>query len=216
MTFPPRNPRGILFSAPMITALRDDRKTQTRRMASSPLRKARPGDSLWVRETHAYVGTTDPGWMVYRATYEEDCRRHGFDEPFPDPATITWTPSLLMRRTASRMTLLVEDVRFERLHDISARDARAEGIEHPNDKGLPVSCWRDYGKPDARVWINDPVKSYETLWRSLHPETIPARDPITKIAVGRKPNPARWDANPELVAITFSIARRNIDTAPEA
>src|SRR3546814_12414846 len=91
----------------MIDALRDDRKTQTRRLATSPLRKAVPGDSPWVRETHAYVGTTDPGWLVYRATYLEDCRRHGFDEPFPPVHTITWTPSLLMRRTASRMTLQI-------------------------------------------------------------------------------------------------------------
>lgn len=204
--------RGVMFSQPMIEALVDDRKTQTRRLSSSPLRKARTGDRLWVRETHAYVGTTDPGWLVHRQSYADDCRRYGFDEPFPDPGTIRWTPSILMPRRASRLTLFVEDVRFERLHDISAADARAEGIEHPRDKGLPISCWRDYGKPDARVWINDPVKSYETLWRSLHPETIAIRDPDTKRIIGHAPNPARWDANPELVVVTFHLIRRNIDT----
>src|SRR3546814_3921863 len=57
--------------------------------------------------------------------------------------------------------------------------------------------------------------SYRHLWKILHPEEIPVRDPITKRIVGREPNPARWDANPELVALTFSVARRNIDTRSE-
>lgn len=45
--------RPIIFSAPMVRALLDGRKTQTRRIATSPLRKAEVGDRLWVRETIA-------------------------------------------------------------------------------------------------------------------------------------------------------------------
>lgn len=202
----PNDRRGILFSQPMIEALVAGHKTQTRRLASSPLRHARPGDYLWVRETHAYVGTTDPGWLVYLQSYEADCRRHGFDEPFPDRRSVTWTPSLLMRRTASRLTLLVENVRFERLHDISADDAIAEGIDRSGDgrcRGNRSLAWR-----------TDPKVAYADLWCSLHPDTRPVRDPATKRIVGHEPNPARWEANPELVAITFALAHRNIDQAP--
>lgn len=215
MTFPPRNPRGILFSQAMVRALDDDRKTQTRRLAASPLRKVKPLDSLWVRETHAYVGSMDPGWIIYRAAgYEAECRRHGFDQPYPPVSEVQWTPSLLMKRRASRLTLIVDAVRFERLHDISREDAIAEGIEVCPDVGIERGWWRDYSRPDIRSWFNDPVKSYESLWRSLHPETIPVRDPITKKITGHIPNPARWDANPELVVIGFEVARRNIDKAP--
>lgn len=198
--------RGIMFSQPMIEALVAGRKTQTRRLAESPLRKARPGDYLWVRETHAYVGTTDPGWLVYRQSYEDDCRRHGFDEPFPDPRSITWTPSLLMKRTASRLTLFVEAIRFEPLHNISAADAIAEGIE------------RDGGRcrgSEALPWRTDPTVAYADLWCSLHPETRPVRDPATKRIIGHEPNPARWDANPNLVVVTFALGRRNIDHPKE-
>lgn len=215
----PNDRRGILFSQPMIEALVDGRKTQTRRLASSPLRHARPGDHLWVRETHAYVGTTDPGWLVYLQSYEADCRLHGFDEPFPDRRSVIWTPSLLMRRTASRLTLFVEDVRFERLHQISPLDCRAEGINryqfHPSDDH-PLCDGYTHIWPDDKKSVLHPTgkEAYEALWRSLHPETRPVRDPATKRITGHEPNPARWEANPELVAITFALAHRNIDQAP--
>jgi hypothetical protein len=59
--------RPIIFSAPMVRALLDGRKTQTRRLAfgptppgrKTPWCKVRPGDRLWVRESHAAFG----GWV---------------------------------------------------------------------------------------------------------------------------------------------------------
>ncbi len=146
----------ILFSAPMVRALLDGRKTQTRSVLKPQpqghtawqdddtgewwvsghgevgdtllsLRWA-PGDRLWVREGFALVGTTDPGFLLYRASgYEAECDRHGFDKPYPSETIVRWRPSIHMPRWASRITMEVEAVRVERLHDISEGDAVAEG-----------------------------------------------------------------------------------------
>ena len=60
--------RPIIFSTPMIRALLDDRKTQTRRLISSPLAKAEIGDRLWVRETHyRWAGSGTDKSVIYCA-----------------------------------------------------------------------------------------------------------------------------------------------------
>lgn len=181
--------RGIMFAAPMVRALIAGTKAQTRRLASSPLAKCVPGDRLWVREAHAHVGTCDPGFLIYRATYDDCCARHGFDQPYPPESTVRWTPSLLMRRTASRLTLLVTDVRRQPLQAISDADAIAEGIERaPPEMG----GWRDYdGRYGCALTARE---SYASLWASLHP----------------KPG-ERWQDNPDLVALSFIVVPRNID-----
>lgn len=107
---------------------------------------------------------------------------------------IHWCASNHMPRWASRLTLLVKDVRVERLQDISEEDAQAEGVERsaPDfDPGL----WRDYQRggdcDTARV-------SLETLWDSIYGG-----------------GPWAWSANPFVAVLSFSAIRANID-APEA
>ncbi|MBP0589312.1 hypothetical protein J8I87_06180 [Paraburkholderia sp. LEh10] len=187
----------ILFSGAMVRALLDGRKTQTRRVVNpepsagvrvSPfcasgledghgreLRSpyGKPGDRLWVRETWAQPTTLDPGPTVYRADYPA-CVPAGF-ENVPAAEAITWKPSIHMPRALARLTLEVTGVRVERLQDISADDARAEGLEYREDYIAGRACrrWRSYGSADG--WFPEgrdiaPIHSFQTLWDGLNAE----------------------------------------------
>lgn len=173
----------IIFSAPMVRALLDGRKTQTRRLASSPLAKALPGDRLWARECWSDQDCR-PGEAMYRASAIRDGLLP------EEKAEMRWRPSIHMPRWASRLTLVVEEVRVQRIQKISEADALAEGVEfdpgpcdHARQSCEDIGC--DGGTASG---------AYRVLWDSLH----------------AKPG-ERWDDNPFVVALTFSVHRCNID-----
>lgn len=202
--------RPIIFSAPMVRALLDGRKTQTRRLAWKPhdrdtedmrtrvvdgrryiktaWQSARPGDRLWVRETWAPLAAlthNDPGCTALAAG--------GFyraDRSAEDHEISKWTPAIHMPRWACRITLIVEAVKMERLQDISMVDAVAEGIARN-----PVQNWTwiDYPEGTSAAGWDDPRQSFRSLWSSLH-------------------GPEAWAANPEVVALTFRVVKANIDS----
>lgn len=142
--------RPIIFSGPMVKAIIAGRKTMTRRLATSPLRKCQPGDRLWVREAFArtrvfpIVETIDNPMVVYR----ECDNRTDYGGP--------WKPSIHMPRSACRVMLEVTGVKVERLQDITNKDALAEGAL---ESGIPyvgaMTC------DQARV-------AFSLLWDSLH------------------------------------------------
>ncbi|MBW4972108.1 hypothetical protein KZZ08_00665 [Roseovarius mucosus] len=195
--------RQILFSAPMIRALLDGRKTQTRRALKPPYgtlefqsdgtwkpicTKFFPGDRLWVKETwRPSISAADPWHVAVLYPHTGDVKHWGWssDADFGDwkipkaAATGNVTP-LFMPRWASRLTLTVTDVRVQRLHDMDRGDAMAEGCPFPN---MAVG-------PDPRDWFHQ-------LWNSIH-------------------GPDAWDANPWVVALTFDVHRRNIDQMAQA
>lgn len=176
--------RPILFSGPMVRAILDGRKTQTRRLvkhrqfseevharaAHVGVRAALdelptlpnvygvPGDWLWVRETWAATDLTvwdrERASLRYRATHDLG--------PLDG-----WRPSIHMPRWASRITLEVTGVRVERLQGISEEDARAEGIE-------PVGLhrWRNYMPEPEAGSIGSRFAtardSFFSLWESIN------------------------------------------------
>lgn len=203
--------RPIIFSGPMVRAIFEGRKTQTRRVLKpqpdyrggygdrhdagewgwedecgyhvSVLDIApngyRAGDRLWVRE-HCATWNGAYRDVVYRADNTEaewDALRH-------DARAGAWNikPSIFMPRWASRMTLIIEDVRVQRLRDITCADAIAEGIL-PAANSQTIDC----ETPDPRA-------SFRSLWDSLN----------AKRGYG-------WDRNPWVVALTFRALKENID-----
>ncbi|AWJ85131.1 hypothetical protein TSH58p_17350 [Azospirillum sp. TSH58] len=236
----------IIFSAPMVRALLDSRKTQTRRLVPqppaecginymlgeeswlpvekrTPVRRAfeawtgplfqnrpaghlcgsfdirprfQPRDRLWVREnfatSDAYAGpgilgveyAADGATLAY-ANGELHHKEHGCAQ-----YTGPWKPSIHMPRWASRLTLVVEQVRVERLQDTTRKDVYAEGAI--TDEWLQ---WREdavnIGMPEGSS-IEDERDVFARLWTSLHGADA-------------------WAANPWVVALTFSVHRTNID-----
>lgn len=125
-----------------------------------------PGDLLWVRETWARVGSLDPGWLVYRATYPNDLPANV--ENVPPADAVTWRPSIHMRRTDSRITLRVTSVRVERLQAISEADAEAEGVEPQI-----MHATFGYSTPTSRRNSNDYTRGFVALWDSINAERAP-------------------------------------------
>lgn len=182
----------FIFSAPMVRAILDGRKSQTRRIVKpkyeigmwdwDPKDKSygpfiadeygdyhkvtdyapwQPGDKLWVRETFAMISDWTvvdpdvgmPDGYIYRADWE------WAEHP-------KWKPAIHMPRAASRITLEVVNVRAERVQDISAGDARAEGIPEPyvasetgyetEMRGQFRDLWDSLNAKKGYGWNNNP------------------------------------------------------------
>lgn len=79
----------------------------------------RPGDLLWVRETWSKSAIQlkyGPTEFLYKAS---------------ERIKFQWKPSIHMPKAAARIWLMVEDIRVERLHDITAESIVSEGIRIP-------------------------------------------------------------------------------------
>lgn len=184
--------RPILFSGPMVRALLAGQKTQTRRIVKevhckdsgvtlAPCEIAGEvnggdyrlcpygafGGRLWVRETH----------YVQSAGYADGSGKLILYKADGDAPT-TWTPSIHMPRWASRITLEVTGVRVERLQEISAADAVAEGCQ---------SC--------------TPYDQFRALWSFIHTADGPngwAANPwVWVISFKVLENSAKWQREGE-------------------
>lgn len=175
------------------------------------------GDRLWVKETWR----ANYGLDYYRDDLGRRPRPTDFD---PKTTAIEYLAdgtrelggktrvSIHMPRWASRLTLIVTDVRVERLQDISEADARAEGVvwvdpteddyRWARDNDFSVSDMQGVwtvpgmkGVARADVWGCTPQQSYQFLWNSIN-------------------GSGAWDANPWVVAVSFDVHRGNIDNLP--
>jgi len=108
-----------------------------------------------------------------------------------------WTPSIHMPRWASRLTLEVTDVRVERLQDISASDAEAEGVVHESADPPFYYVPGIWPHSLTAVGVEEPggkhaQRSYAKLWDHIN-------------------GAGAWDANPWVVAVTYRPHLMNVD-----
>lgn len=193
----------IIMSAPMVRALLDGRKTQTRRLVTSQWSNLKMHHDngtqcqLWVRETYAVGKCAD----IFTAS-ELSCRvwkgeKGGiwynadntvYGTPFSPKGKNR--PSIFMVRWASRITLNVTDVRLQRLRGISDEDCFSEGIDPEEENEFYNETYRaaeHYQAGGSPIRGGSPERCvYADLWESLH-------------------GAGSWDANPEVVAISFNV-----------
>ncbi|WP_245425059.1 hypothetical protein [Sinorhizobium sp. M4_45] len=124
--------------------------------------KMQTGDRLWVKETHARVGDNGDDHMAC----PDLARLVYYRADDVQPELSRWRPSIFMRRQDSRITLIVTEVRVERLQEISIADALAEGVFVPEAQyaqqgeaapRLAYAClWEEINGPgtwDANPWV---------------------------------------------------------------
>lgn len=193
--------RPIIFSASMVRALLEGRKTMTRRLLKpvkgvtfadlepgaehsigrwmrvprDKLQEPRiaVGDRLWVRETYRPLHSGD---RSRGAEYRADKPAWWLDQ------TVFKSP-IHMPRWASRLTLTVTGVKVERLQEISEADARDEGV------------FISWATMQTRAGTGR--QGFEQIWNSIH-------------CAGA------WESNPWVAAISFTVEKRNIDARAEA
>lgn len=128
------------------------------------------GDRAWVRETwkaHSIFNGVPPRNIVKSRVF------YAADERYA-PSGAPWRSPIHMPRWASRITLLIENVRVQRLQDISEEDAVAEGC--------PGRLGPNPDFPDE--WDPAPQEEFRGLWNDIH-------------------GPDAWDRNPWVVALSF-------------
>ncbi len=181
--------RPILFSSPMVIAIGNGTKTQTRRVCKIEYLKrgehtaeqiasylpvcpyGEPGDRLWVRERLYRGHEYDHGCNGGVKYFADDTYAWDVDHP------VTWVwqrnslPSIHMPRGLCRTVLEITGRRIERLQRITEADAIAEGVDH------------DASPPGVTVY--PACVAFQDLWISIN---------------GRE----SWEANPFVWVVEFS------------
>lgn len=203
----------ILMSAPMVRAILDGRKTQTRRIVKGAwhepggyLQSEPEGDdgewwfacskvpaSFFTRCPFGVAG--DALWVKETFCAPGAFGVHGRKLYAANPEDDSkrprdeigkphkWTPSIYMPRAASRITLEIVSVRVERLHDITEADAIAEGCVAEHSTGTFSIC-------TSRC-------SYEITEDHVHGiPKVGERDAMggTVLAVAHRPSVLLWSA----------------------
>lgn len=186
--------RPILFSAPMVRAILDGKKTMTRRIYKPRFDKWQVGDRLWVRETYLeYIPDDDNGYLssdkpvvAYRADEDDpktiaaqlaidagrdNTNSYGVEDTESERMVHGWQPSIFMPRRLSRILLELTELKRERLQDISESDAIREGV-----------CQESDCAEDCPTYKN----GFKHIFQAINGREI-------------------WEQNPKVVAIGFKV-----------
>lgn len=143
----------------------------------------KPGDILYVAE-----GNTQLGYQTRMKIAENEVEKY---ENYLYNETI-FKPSIHMPKEAARIFLKVIDVRIERLQDITAEQALAEGVsctKYWNPKEVESRPFEEKWWDDCYFWSHYPQLAFSKLWDS----TV-KKGQLDKYG---------WEANPWVWVIEF-------------
>lgn len=185
--------RMPIFIPLLRQAWRDGRKTMTRRLVKLPLKDPHYGGEIAGCELNSVLRDTpeicpygQPGAirvMPEPLIRDGDGYARYKDDGAEVKSILTGKPiawrwksnelsSLLMPTEAGRLFRKLVEVRVERLHEITADDAKAEGIQSYTKAfpGYTATTYHDYltGETDISA-----LCSFQTLWDSINAERCP-------------------------------------------
>lgn len=212
--------RPILFSGPMVRALLEGRKTQTRRVLLPPdhiegpsaiydafhgwqwLNAAedfnepidlrfRPGDRLWVKETWRPL----PGFSNWdmRIRYAVDDAELLLEDGDVDTGDWNWPKAAKIGNVSSLFM-----PRWASRLTLAVTDVRVQRVQDISHEDAAAEGCRGVGKYPGDFEVT-PRDQFRDLWNRLN----------EKRGFG-------WDANPWVVALTFTVEHRNIDLMKDA
>lgn len=158
------NAKPILFSTPMVQAIMRGHKNQTRRV----IKPAPDHNGVYETAMAPGMGALNNKWAIkkdgrferikcpygvrgdllwVRETFNNTCGDTLYRADGIELGCAKWKPSIFMPKDLSRLTLLIRDIRVERLNDISTMDARYEGapaVSYVGQTGVahPIVCFR--------------------------------------------------------------------------
>lgn len=177
--------KPILFSAQMVRAILEGRKTQTRRVIKpqpeadlDPSTVVAAWDTGFIDEKCPYGETGDHLWIRENFWLDKKTGEMlGYcaedEEKYSNNKTVKKTHSIYMPRWASRITLEITDIRVERLQDITQADACAEGVL--------LKSWEA-----CDSFNTTPERQFCKLWKDIN-------------------GPQSWDENPFVWVIEFKV-----------
>ena len=140
-------------------------------------RLGKAGDQLWVRENfniyyHSTGDLLPRGKGIPKTQPPESHVVYAADWDDPEPNPWPMYPSIHMPRWASRIDLLIKNVRVERIQSISEKDAKSEGISSVNfypDEGFPLCTGYMVGSDDGKTVLRTTAKeAFRSLWISIN------------------------------------------------
>jgi len=134
------------------------------------------GQKIFCKESFAEIELScSKGYYTGRRTIYRD-----------EEHEVKWKPAQHMKQEHSRLTLLIKEIKVERLADISAGEALSEGISESE-------FWKpkDIDEPDDyRFWHTYPQQAFKNYWNATH----------------KKPE-EKFEANPWVWCVNFEVVK---------
>lgn len=199
----------ILFSTPMVQAILNGTKTQTRRVVkpqpeeysyglafkgngcklSTGFLKWAGKETPWTDSPYGQVG--DVLWV--RETWNKHVDQYYYKADFEEAINFRCKPSIHMPKEACRLFLKITDIRVERLQDISEVDSIDEGVmifnekwihEHFPEYAKKYHLWEPERHGNRPPLGPSPKMKFQKLWQSINGEES-------------------WNSNPWVWVISF-------------